>query len=349
MIAAGAVRIDARQPARGRRSMSEAQPQSTRAGRAVERRRDPGAPGADLGLRQDAASSTSPRACRRSGVEIVSTGGTAAALREAGIEVTDVAEFTGQAEILDGRVKTLHPRLHAALLARARRPRAHGDAGARGDRADRPGLRQPLPVRADGRRRTRSTPEVAIENIDIGGPTMIRAAAKNHDGVAVVVKPETYDAVLRRAGGVRRRDLGRRPGTGSPTRRSRQTARYDAAISRWFSTALRGLPRAPRGRLREGARPLLRREPAPARGALRRGRRRAATCSRGVSKLHGTGALLQQRARPRLGAAAWSTTSTSPACVIVKHNNPCGVAVGETRSRPTRRRSPATRCRPSAA
>ena len=91
------------------------------------------------------------RGLRELGIEIVSTGGTAAALREAGLEVRDVAELTGSPEILDGRVKTLHPRLHAALLARPRRPRAHGDARGRGDRADRPRVREPLSVRAHGR------------------------------------------------------------------------------------------------------------------------------------------------------------------------------------------------------
>src|SRR6201992_3695268 len=128
------------------------------------------------------------------GVEILSTGGTATALREAGVEVTDVSECTGQEEILDGRVKTLHPRLHAALLARRDDPE-HMDVLAR--EAIEPidlvavnlyPFEQTI-AREDVDART------AIENIDIGGPTMIRAAAKNHEGVAVVVKPEAYDAV----------------------------------------------------------------------------------------------------------------------------------------------------------
>ena len=92
------------------------------------------------------------RGLLRLGVEIVSTGGTAAALREAGLEVRDVSDLTGSPEILDGRVKTLHPRLHAAPAGGPRRPRAHGDARGRGDRADRPRVREPLPVRAHGRR-----------------------------------------------------------------------------------------------------------------------------------------------------------------------------------------------------
>src|SRR6476469_2531129 len=114
------------------------------------------------------------------GVEILSTGGTAAALREAGLEVTDVSEFTGQEEILGGRVKTLHPRLHAALLAR------------RGDREHMATLEreriEPIDLVCVNLYPFEQTvaghevaPQVAIENIDIGGPTMIRAAAKNHE------------------------------------------------------------------------------------------------------------------------------------------------------------------------
>ncbi len=128
------------------------------------------------------------------GVEILSTGGTAAALRETGLAVTEVSEFTGQEEILGGRVKTLHPRLHAALLARREDPEHMATL-------EREGIEPidlvcvnlyPFEQTVAGHE---VTPEVAIENIDIGGPTMIRAAAKNHQGVAVIVKPESYDAV----------------------------------------------------------------------------------------------------------------------------------------------------------
>src|SRR5215472_8353856 len=124
------------------------------------------------------------------GVKILSTGGTAAALREAGLEVTDVSEFTGQEEILDGRVKTLHPRLHAALLARRDDPEHMAVLAREGI--------EPIDlvcVNLYPFEQTIAagdvTPELAIENIDIGGPTMIRAAAKNHAAVAVIVKPES--------------------------------------------------------------------------------------------------------------------------------------------------------------
>jgi phosphoribosylaminoimidazolecarboxamide formyltransferase/IMP cyclohydrolase len=121
------------------------------------------------------------RALASMGVELLSTGGTAEALREAGLEVTDVSEFTGQEEILGGRVKTLHPRLHAALLAR------RGDAEHMETLA-REGI-EPIDLVCVNLYPFEETVaghevehDLAIENIDIGGPTMIRAAAKNHEG-----------------------------------------------------------------------------------------------------------------------------------------------------------------------
>src|SRR5436189_349939 len=129
------------------------------------------------------------------GIEVISTGGTAAALRESGLEVRDVSELTGSPEILGGRVKTLHPRLHAALLAVRDDPDHVTTLKAEGI--------EPIDlvcVNLYPFERTVAqhgvSEEQAVENIDVGGPTMIRAAAKNHRFVAVVVKPESYDAVL---------------------------------------------------------------------------------------------------------------------------------------------------------
>src|SRR3954462_8061780 len=129
------------------------------------------------------------------GVEILSTGGTATALREAGLEVTDASESPGQEEILGGRVKTLPPRLHAALLARRDDPEHMATL-------EREGI-EPIDVVCVNLSPFEQTVagnevehDLAIENIDIGGPTMVRAAAKNHESVAVIVKPESYDAVL---------------------------------------------------------------------------------------------------------------------------------------------------------
>ena len=174
------------------------------------------------------------------GVELVSTGGTAAALAEGGLEVRAIEDFTGFPEMMDGRVKTLHPRLYAGLLAvrdeqiaRRRRRRAR-------HRVRRPRLREPLSVRAR-RGQPRCRRAQIIENIDIGGPTMIRAAAKNHAFAAVVTSPESYDAVL---------DELRTTGAqlSMPTRESlaaeafAYTARYDTAVARWFAEKSEDFP-----------------------------------------------------------------------------------------------------------
>jgi phosphoribosylaminoimidazolecarboxamide formyltransferase/IMP cyclohydrolase len=259
------------------------------------------------------------------GIELLSTGGTATALREAGLEVIDVSEFTGQEEILDGRVKTLHPRLHAALLAR------RGDAGHAATLA-REGI-EPIDLVCVNLYPFEQTvsghdvpAEVAIENIDIGGPTMIRAAAKNHAGVAVVVKPESYDAVcaeLEESGGE----------ISAPTRHwlaneaFAQTARYDAAISRWFSTEYEDFPEHMAVAyekvldLSYGENPHQRAALYSEAGA------RKHILSR-VAKLHGR-ALSFNNVLDLDSARSLVGDFEPPACVIVKHNNPCGVAIGE--------------------
>jgi phosphoribosylaminoimidazolecarboxamide formyltransferase / IMP cyclohydrolase len=262
------------------------------------------------------------------GVEILSTGGTAAALREAGLEVTDVSEFTGQEEILGGRVKTLHPRLHAALLARRADPEQMATL-------EREGI-EPIDlvcVNLYPFEQTISGHEVehavAIENIDIGGPTMIRAAAKNHESVAVIVRPESYDAVLA--------ELEETDGEVSASTRHwlaneafAQTARYDAAISRWFSTEYDDYPehlivayeRVTDLDLVYGENPHQRAAFYSEVGA------RSHVLSQ-VSKLHGR-ALSFNNVLDLNSARRLVEDFEAPACTIVKHNNPCGVAVGES-------------------
>src|SRR6188768_4064841 len=165
------------------------------------------------------------------GVEVLSTGGTAAALREEGLEVTDVSEFTGQEEILDGRVKTLHPRLHAALLARRDDPEHMATL-------EREGIEPidlvcvnlyPFEATISGHEVPHET---AIEKIDIGGPTMIRAAAKNHAGVVVLTAAAQYPPFME--------ELQRTGGTISLPTRQRLAAEafsliavYDQAIAAW--------------------------------------------------------------------------------------------------------------------
>jgi phosphoribosylaminoimidazolecarboxamide formyltransferase/IMP cyclohydrolase len=258
------------------------------------------------------------------GVEILSTGGTATALREAGIEVTDVSEFTGQPEILDGRVKTLHPRLHAALLARRDDP-AHMDVLAA------EGI-EPIDlvvVNLYPFEQTIAEDDVdertAIENIDIGGPTMIRAAAKNHEGVAVVVKPEAYDAViaeLEESGG----EISASTRHWLANEAFAQTARYDAAISSWFSTSYEDFPEH-LAVAYEKVLDLSYGENPHQRAALysEAGTRgHILTC---VQKLHGK-PLSFNNVLDLDAARSLCADFDPPACVIIKHNNPCGVAIG---------------------
>jgi phosphoribosylaminoimidazolecarboxamide formyltransferase/IMP cyclohydrolase len=259
------------------------------------------------------------------GVEIISTGGTAAALRDAGMEVVDVATLTGSPEILDGRVKTLHPRLHAALLA-VRDDRDHM-ATLEGEGIEPIDL---VCVNLYPFERTVAGLEVseedAVESIDIGGPTMIRAAAKNHRFIAVVVTPESYDAVLA--------ELEDSEGTISAETRHwlaneafALTARYDGAISRWYGLRYEAYP----GHwvmayekfldLSYGENPHQKAALYVEVGA------RAHVLSR-VAKVHGR-ALSFNNVLDLDAAQRLLYEFDQAACVIVKHNNPCGVAVAE--------------------
>ncbi|MEA2321174.1 MAG: phosphoribosylaminoimidazolecarboxamide formyltransferase / cyclohydrolase, partial [Solirubrobacteraceae bacterium] len=167
------------------------------------------------------------------GIEVVSTGGTAAELRDAGLEVRGIDDLTGFPEIMDGRVKTLHPRLYAGLLGVRDNPQHMREAEEHGIELVDLVCVNLYPFERTAARFDSSEADI-IENIDIGGPTMIRAAAKNHAFTSVVVRPESYDAVLE--------ELRERQGSLSrPTRESlaaeafAYTARYDTAVSRWFA------------------------------------------------------------------------------------------------------------------
>jgi len=262
----------------------------------------------------------------RDGVEILSTGGTASALREAGLDVTDVSEFTGQQEILDGRVKTLHPRLHAAILARRSDPEHVEVLETEGITPIDLVCVNLYPFEKTIAREDVS-PREAIENIDIGGPTMIRASAKNHEDVVVVVKPESYDAVLA--------EMDESGGEISASTRHwlaneafAQTARYDAAISRWFSESYESFPEH-RVFAFEKLMDLSYGENPHQRAALYSEVGLDSNVLTGMSKLHGR-ALSFNNVLDLDAARKVLADLEGPACVIVKHNNPCGVSLGDS-------------------
>jgi len=259
-------------------------------------------------------------------VEIVSTGGTARALADAGVRVRSVEDFTGFPEMMDGRVKTLHPRLYAGLLA-VRSDADHVDAIAEH------GLEQVdlvcvnlYPFEETVARRGASEAEI-IENIDIGGPTMIRAAAKNHAYAVVVTSPESYDAVLD--------ELGSSEGMLSMTTRESlaaeafaYTARYDTAIARWFSEKSEDFPPMHIRAYEKVADLAYGENP----------HQRAAYYNQVGARMHVLSMVHQHHGKQLsfnnlldLDAARKLVSDFHvPVCVIVKHNNPCGVACGET-------------------
>lgn len=262
------------------------------------------------------------------GVEIVSTGGTAAALAAAGIAVVDVSALTGFPEILDGRVKTLHPAVHGGLLA-VRGDKAHAAALAAHGIAPIDLLVVNLypfeRVAASG-----ASFAETVENIDIGGPAMIRAAAKNHASVAVVTDPADYAQVLAALaandGGLPLA-LRQRLAAAAYAR----TATYDAAISRWFAGTLAiAAPRdiALSGRLAETLR--YGENPHQTAALYLTGDTRpgAATARRLQGKELSYNNIADTDAAFEL--ASEFDPAASAAVVIVKHANPCGVATAPT-------------------
>lgn len=170
------------------------------------------------------------------GVEVISTGGTAKVLEEAGISVTPIEEFTGFPEMMDGRVKTLHPKVHGGLLARRDSKKHMAEAEEHGIQ-----MIDLVCVNLYEFEKTVAQPDVtfedAIEHIDIGGPSMLRSAAKNNDSVTVVCDPADYDAILEEMhvhGGATTKNTRRRLAAKVYTR----TAAYDTAISMWLNTYL---------------------------------------------------------------------------------------------------------------
>jgi len=245
---------------------------------------------------------------------LLATGGTFRVLKEAGLPVTYISDFTGFPEVLSGRVKTLHPKVHAALLAR---PDQEEELKALG--FERIGV---LAVNLYPFRETvarGASFHEALEQIDIGGPAMLRAAAKNHEAVLPVCDPEDYERVLVAL------ERGPEPGFRRELARKAfaHTAAYDAAISEWLSgekfpeekfLVLKRL-----SPLRYGENP--HQEAALYRVAGEEGPLLKAQVLQGKAMSFNN----------YLDAeAAWNLVSefTEPACVAIKHQNPCGVALG---------------------
>jgi phosphoribosylaminoimidazolecarboxamide formyltransferase/IMP cyclohydrolase len=263
------------------------------------------------------------------GAEILSTGGTAKALRDAGITVTDVATYTGSPEILDGRVKTLHPKIHGGLLGRRSVPEHAAQMQQYGIEPIDVVVVNLYPFEA-AIAKPDCTFEHAIENIDIGGPSMLRSAAKNHEDVLVVVNPTDYTRVLEalaegRVSSALRCELAMKV--------FQHTARYDTLIAGYLEKqgqqgneakfpALLSLQYERVQALRYGENPhqqgsfyreLSSREPSVSRATM----------------LHGK-AMSYNNYLDANSALELAKEFAEPAVVIVKHNNPCGVALGGT-------------------
>jgi phosphoribosylaminoimidazolecarboxamide formyltransferase/IMP cyclohydrolase len=277
----------------------------------------------------------------RHGYRLLSSGGTAAALAAAGLPVTKVADHTGAPEILGGRVKTLHPRVHGGILARRSDPSHQADLAAQGiDAID------VVVVNLYPFRQTVADPavswETAVETIDIGGPAMVRAAAKNHADVAVLTDPAQYADFLAALDGGRvdaslRRQLA--------LAAFRHTASYDGAISAWLASRIETVG-AEAGA--EAAAASLSLE-LPARQSLRYGENPHQSATWYGEPEAGWGGAVQLQGKELsynnlidleaalatvrefgYGLAPEGAGQSQPAAVVIKHTNPCGVATGAT-------------------
>ncbi|MCA9113786.1 MAG: bifunctional phosphoribosylaminoimidazolecarboxamide formyltransferase/IMP cyclohydrolase [Planctomycetaceae bacterium] len=266
------------------------------------------------------------------GFEILSTGGTRRFLEELQIPVLDVSAYTEFPEIMDGRVKTLHPRVHGAILGRPHLPEDQAVMAEHGIQSISVVVCNLYPFEQTVAREGVS-PEEAIEQIDIGGPSMIRSAAKNHATVAVVTSPDQYADVLAQLQAGTLDEAARRRLAQAAFER---TARYDAAISSWFA----GVTREPdsdssfpaqvllqldrRSSLRYGENPhqpaAFYTEPNPPAGSL-------AT----AEQLHGK-ELSYNNLLDLDAALTIARDFSETAAVVLKHNNPCGCAVAENQA-----------------
>jgi phosphoribosylaminoimidazolecarboxamide formyltransferase/IMP cyclohydrolase len=271
------------------------------------------------------------KALLKHGVEILSTGGTAQLLKVNGVVVTEVADYTGFPEMMEGRVKTLHPKVHGGILARRDKPEHVAAMKAHGIPPIDMVVVNLYPF-AETVARAGCTMEDAIENIDIGGPAMVRAAAKNHEFVAIVTDPADYARIAQKlaAGGGA---LAYDDRFALAAKAFSHTAEYDGMISNWLTARdANGIAREFPDRfnaqfrlaqpLRYGENPhqsaafYVERDPPP--GTLARFR-----------QLQGKELSYNNIAD---ADAAWECCRTFdvPACVIIKHANPCGVAIADS-------------------
>jgi phosphoribosylaminoimidazolecarboxamide formyltransferase/IMP cyclohydrolase len=258
------------------------------------------------------------------GVEVVSTGSTAAKLRDAGVEVTAVDELTGFPECLDGRVKTLHPHVHAGILADLRITDHIAQLEQLGIEPFELVVVNLYPFAATVA--SGATPDECVEQIDIGGPTMVRAAAKNHPSVAVVVSPSSYAEVLEAvaAGGT---TLEQRQALA--VQAFRHTAAYDIAVASWMGNVL-----APDGDPFPGwaaaswtRADVLRYGENPHQAAALYVEEHFGGGLAGAQQLHGKPMSYNNFVDTDAARRA-AYDFTDPCVAIIKHANPCGIAVG---------------------
>ncbi|MCL2523316.1 MAG: bifunctional phosphoribosylaminoimidazolecarboxamide formyltransferase/IMP cyclohydrolase [Betaproteobacteria bacterium] len=271
------------------------------------------------------------------GVKLLSTGGTAKLLREAGLAVTEIGDYTGFPEMLDGRVKTLHPKVHGGILARRDLPEHMATIAQHGIPTIDLVCVNLYPFAATVAKAGVTLAD-AIENIDIGGPAMVRSSAKNYAGVAIVTDPADYAPLLAEMqanGGTlalaTRFDLAKKAFT--------HTARYDGMIANWLSGLEAGVESQP-----EEAAPVPSIFPQKLQLAFDRGEilrygenaHQSAAFYRDTTPLAGSIAAYSQLQGKELSYnniadsdAAWECVKAfdAPACVIIKHANPCGVAI----------------------
>ncbi|NCS66554.1 MAG: bifunctional phosphoribosylaminoimidazolecarboxamide formyltransferase/inosine monophosphate cyclohydrolase [Hydrogenophilales bacterium CG03_land_8_20_14_0_80_62_28] len=269
------------------------------------------------------------RALAAQGVELLSTGGTAKALRDAAIPVTEVADYTGFPEMLDGRVKTLHPKIHGGILGRRDLPE-HVAAMNRNNIGYIDLVCVNLYPFVATVARPGCTLEDAIENIDIGGPAMVRSAAKNHAFVTIVTDPADYAAVveeMRANGGA----VGDRTRFSLAIKAFEHTAAYDGAIANHFGKLVEESEFPRTINLQFKKQQAMRYGENPHQNAafyVEAGAREASIAT--ARQLQGKELSYNNIGDADAALECIKQFDAAPACVIVKHANPCGVAYGAT-------------------